>query len=172
MDCHNRPTHIFQVPERALDLAMSQGSISPKLPFVKKQALEALRRDYPDRATGAREIAASLDNFYRTTYPQTYAADSALIKTAIGTVQSLYEQNIFPDMKITWGTYPNNLGHTDYPGCFRCHDGNHNSADGRTISNDCAACHDLLAVSEKNPKILTELGMNPLPTPSAGGATK
>jgi Cytochrome c7 and related cytochrome c len=164
LDCHNRPTHTFQVPERALDLAMSQGSISPKLPFIKKEAIEVLRRNYPDRDTGAREIAASIENFYRTSYPQTYGADSALIKSAISTVQSLYAQNIFPDMKITWGTYPNNLGHTDYPGCFRCHDGNHTSADGRTISNDCATCHDLLAVSEKNPKILTDLGMSP-PTP-------
>ncbi len=173
MDCHNRPAHIFQVPERALDLAMSQGSISPKLPFIKKQAIEVLRRNYADRETGTREIGGSIDSFYRTGYPRTYAEDAALIKTAIGTVQSLYQQNIFPEMKITWGTYPTNLGHTDYPGCFRCHDGNHISADGRTISNDCATCHDLLAVGEKNPKILTELGMSPSPTPSAaGGATK
>jgi len=60
---------------------------------------------------------------------------------------------------VAWGIYPNYLGHTDSPGCFRCHDGNHSSADGRTISNDCATCHDLLAVSEKDPKILTDLGM-------------
>ena len=172
MDCHNRPTHVFQVPERAVDLAMTQGSISPKLPFIKKQAVEVLRRNYPDRAKAASQIAATLENFYRTSYPQTYAADSAVLNTAIHTIQTLYEQNIFPEMKITWGTYPNNLGHTDYPGCFRCHDGNHTSADGRTITNDCATCHDLLAVSEKNPKILTELGLNPSPTPSTGGATK
>ncbi len=159
MDCHNRPAHTFQLPERALDLAMSQGSISPKLPFIKKQAVEALRRTYPDGATAVREIAASLDNFYRTNYPQTHAQESALLKNAVGTVQSLYEHNVFPEMKITWGTYPNNLGHTDFPGCFRCHDGNHTSADGRTISNDCATCHDLLAVGEKDPKILTEFGM-------------
>jgi len=170
MDCHNRPTHIFQVPERALDLAMTQGSISPKLPFIKKEALEVLKREYADHATAGREIGASLDNFYRTSYPQVYAADSIALKNAIGAVQSIYAQNIFPEMKITWGTYPNNLGHTDYPGCFRCHDGNHTSADGRTISNDCATCHDLLAVSEKNPKILTELGMDPSPQSPAGGA--
>jgi nitrate/TMAO reductase-like tetraheme cytochrome c subunit len=172
LDCHNRPAHTFQVPERAVDLAMSQGSISPKLPFIKKQAIEVLRRNYPDRTTAAREIAASIDNFYRTSYPQAYTADSALIKTAISTMQSLYAQNIFPEMKITWGTYPNNLGHTDYPGCFRCHDGNHSSADGRTISNDCATCHDLLAISEKDPKILSDLGLNPAPPPPTRDATK
>jgi hypothetical protein len=171
MDCHNRPTHIFQVPERALDLAMNQGSISPKLPFIKKQAVEALKREYTDRATAMREISGSLEKFYQTNYPQTFTADSALLKTAIGAIQSIYERNIYPEMKITWGTYPNNLGHTDYPGCFRCHDGNHTSADGRTISNDCATCHDLLAVGEKDPKILTELGMRP-PQAGTGSAVK
>jgi hypothetical protein len=160
MDCHNRPTHIFHLPERALDLAMAQGSISPKLPFIKKQALDALKHEYADRDTAQREIAFSLDGFYKANYAATYARDLSLIKNAIAGVQGIYERNVFPEMKISWGTYPNNLGHTDSPGCFRCHDGNHSSADGRTISNDCATCHDLLAVGEKDPKILADLGMN------------
>jgi len=172
MDCHNRPTHIFRMPERALDEAMMQGSISPRLPFIKQQALAALKRDYPDRDAAQREIAAALENFYQTKYPQSYARDLNLIKTAVRNVQAIYERNVFPEMKITWGTYPNNLGHTDFPGCFRCHDGNHSSADGRTISNDCATCHDLLAVSEKNPKILTDLGMAPAVGAAGGGASK
>jgi nitrate/TMAO reductase-like tetraheme cytochrome c subunit len=171
MDCHNRPTHAFQLPERALDAAMTQGSISPKLPFIKKEALLALRHDYPDRETAAREISVFLENFYRSGYPQILASNEASLRNAIGAVQSIYARNIFPEMKITWGTYPNNIGHTDFPGCFRCHDGNHTSADGRTISNDCATCHDLVAVGEKNPKILAEIGMTQPTQGSAGGAT-
>jgi hypothetical protein len=170
MDCHNRPTHIFQLPERALDQAITQGSVSPMLPYIKKVALEALKRDYPDQNAGARETARSLENYYRTSYPQVFARQSAQLETAIAAVQAIYQQNVFPAMKITWGTYPNNLGHTDFPGCFRCHDGNHTSADGRTITNDCATCHDLLAVGENNPKILTELGMAPAPQTPTGGA--
>jgi len=170
MDCHNRPTHIFQVPERAVDAAMDQSSISPKLPFIKKQALEALKRIYPDHASAERGIAEYLDGFYRGGYPQVYASEQNALQSTIKTVQTIYAQNIFPEMKITWGTYPNNLGHTDFPGCFRCHDGNHASADGRTISNDCSTCHDLLAVSEQNPHILSQLGMaTPVPS-STGGA--
>ena len=173
MDCHNRPTHIFQVPERAVDSAMDQGSISPKLPFIKKQALEVLMQSYSDHASAELGVAARLDNFYRTSYPQVYAAEQSALKSTIKTVQAIYAQNIFPDMKITWGTYPNNLGHTDYPGCFRCHDGNHTSADGRTISNDCSTCHDLLAVSEKNPQILSQLRIKtPGPTSTAGATGK
>jgi formate-dependent nitrite reductase cytochrome c552 subunit len=155
IDCHNRPSHTFQLPERAVDLAMDSSRISPALPFIKKQAIAALRRDYADRDTGAREIATSLTQFYQAKYPQT---NPETMKNAIDAVKAIYLQNVFPEMKISWGTYPNNLGHMDFPGCFRCHDGNHTSSDGRVISNDCATCHDLLSMDEKNPKVLSDLG--------------
>jgi len=158
VDCHNRPTHAFQLPERAVDVAMAQGQISPKLPFIKKEAVAVLRQNYADRDTAARQIAASLDQFYRTNYPSVATSSAIDIKNAIAAVQAIYLRNIFPDMKINWGTYPNNLGHMDFPGCFRCHDGDHQTADGRMIPNDCATCHDLLAVDEKDPKILSGLG--------------
>ena len=61
-------------------------------------------------------------------------------------------------MKISWGTYPNNLGHTDFPGCFRCHDDSHTSGNAKKITQDCNACHDVLAVQEASPKVLTDLG--------------
>ena len=70
----------------------------------------------------------------------------------------LYQRNVFPQMKVGWGTYPNNLGHDPSPGCFRCHDGNHTTADGRAIASDCSTCHELLAVEEKDPDILKLLG--------------
>jgi hypothetical protein len=160
VDCHSRPTHAFQLPERAVDEAIGQGQIGPALPFIKKEAVAVLRAEYPDSDTGLRQIAATLDGFYRTSYPALYKSNAAGIKNAINAVQAIYSRNVFPEMKVTWGTYPNNLGHTDFPGCFRCHDGDHVSADGRSIPNDCATCHDLLAVDEKNPKILSGLGYN------------
>jgi len=107
-----------------------------------------------------REIGAALDQFYRSNYPQVYSGSAADIKNASGAVEAIYLGNVFPEMKVTWGTYPNNLGHMDFPGCFRCHDGDHMSADGRSIPSDCSTCHDLLAMDEKNPKILSDLGAN------------
>ena len=104
IDCHNRPTHAYQLPERAVDLAMSRGQISPALPFVKKEAVSILRREYPDRDTGAREITAALDKFYRTNYPAVYSSNAAAVKTASAALQTIYLNNIFPDMKVTWGT--------------------------------------------------------------------
>jgi NapC/NirT cytochrome c family, N-terminal region len=159
VDCHNRPTHIFQLPESAVDQALADGRISPDLPFIKKKAVEVLRATYPDSATATQRIAAALEDFYRASYADLYRDKRDLVETAVRQVQSIYQRNVFPDMKIAWGTYPSNLGHQDSNGCFRCHDGSHTSADGRTITNDCDACHAMLAMDEQNPKVLADLGM-------------
>ncbi len=163
VDCHNRPTHIFQLPDRAMDEAMANGSISPSLPFIKKQGMAALKTEYPDRDTAHRQMAATLLDFYQKNYPQIFSGERKPLDDAIAAVQAIYERNVFPEMKVTWGTYINNLGHMDSPGCFRCHDGGHSSAAGRTIPNDCTTCHDLAAMDEKNPKILSELGLSGVP---------
>jgi nitrate/TMAO reductase-like tetraheme cytochrome c subunit len=159
MDCHNRPTHAFQMPERAVDTELSEGRISPELPYIKKKAVELLRAEYPDRETARQRILSSIADFYRTSYPETYRDHRALVETAAQGVAAIYLRNVFPEMKLTWGTHPNNLGHEDFPGCFRCHDGSHASADGRIIRNDCNACHTILAMDEQNPKTLTEIGL-------------
>jgi nitrate/TMAO reductase-like tetraheme cytochrome c subunit len=159
VDCHNRPTHTFQLPGEAVDQAMSESRISASLPYIAKVAMAALQTKYPDRDTATKRIADTLRSFYRKNYPQIVASQEGKLEAAIRAVQSIYLSNVFPKMDVTWGTYPNNLGHMHWPGCFRCHDGNHVSADGQTIPNDCNTCHVLLAYEEPNPKILDELGM-------------
>jgi hypothetical protein len=49
-------------------------------------------------------------------------------------------------MQVTASTYPDNLGHQNAPGCFRCHDGAHYKVvDGalstESIPSACATCH-------------------------------
>ena len=159
IDCHNRPTHAFELPENAVDLRMSGGAISSELPYIRKKAVELLKADYPDRDTAKSRIEDGITSYYRTMYPDIYNTKRALVEQAADTVSAIYLRNIFPEMKVNWGVHPNNLGHNDFPGCFRCHDGSHTSADGQTISNDCSACHNLLAVQEENPKVLKDLGL-------------
>ena len=159
MDCHNRPTHAFDLPEQAVDRALSEGAIDASLPFVRKKSVELLRTEYPDRETAARELSGRLADFYRNDYPKVYTEHRAAVDAAVSRVQAIYARNIFPNMKVTWGTYPNNVGHEEFPGCFRCHDDKHKSADGRVITQDCDACHALLAVEEADPKILADLSL-------------
>ena len=159
IDCHNRAAHSMQTPEDALNRAMADGAISPKLPWVHKEGLELLKANYSSDEEAHQKIAAGLVAFYQSQHPEVMTAQSATVKTAGEELYKLYAQNVFPDMKVTWGTHPNNIGHMNYPGCFRCHDGDHTAKDGSAITQDCAACHNLLAVDETKPKVLQDLGI-------------
>ena len=159
MDCHNRPAHSYDLPDRALDKAMAAGQISPTLPFAKKTGLVILKETYKSRDEAARHIPAAFEKFYRDTYPAVWAQRQAEVTAAGKEVLAIWDRNIFPDMNVTWGHYPMNIGHTDFPGCFRCHDGSHAAKNGDTITQDCNACHNILAMDEANPKVLTDLGI-------------
>jgi hypothetical protein len=98
-------------------------------------------------------------SFYRQKYPEVYGKRAADIQAAGQALFAIYQRNVFPEFKVAWGTYPNNLGHTDYPGCFRCHDDSHATRDKKTITQDCSACHQALAVEETSPEILKTLGV-------------
>jgi hypothetical protein len=160
MDCHNRPAHTFELPERAVNRAMSSGDISPALPFAKKESVEVLKQKYSSSQDAAARIPTAFEAYYQKNYPEIYAQrQNEVHRSALG-VLGVYQRNVFPEMNVTWGTYLNNIGHTDSDGCFRCHDGSHAAAGNQSITQDCDACHNLLAVDEKAPKILTQLGLD------------
>jgi hypothetical protein len=159
MDCHNRPSHSFELPERGLDRVMSSGEVSPALPFAKKKALEILKVSYGSREEAAAQIPAAFEAFYQQNYPDIWASRRSEVTASANGVLGVYNRNIFPAMNVTWGKYPLNIGHTDSPGCFRCHDDSHKAQTGQAITQDCNACHNLLSMDEANPKILTDLGI-------------
>ena len=118
-----------------------------------------LKGNYASEAEARVKIPAQLEAFYRTEHPEVLAAKAALVKSAGEQLATLYSQNVFPFMKVTWGTHPNHIGHMSYPGCFRCHDGDHTAKNGASIPQDCSVCHNLLAVDEAKPKVLSDLGI-------------
>ncbi len=143
MDCHNRPTHIFTPPDRAIDLALRNGSIKTDIPWIKKTAAEALMAPYPDSETANREIRDKIFNFYATNYPQISASRAADLQEAVVIATSIYNRTVFPKMKVDWRTYADNIGHRNWPGCFRCHDGRHATKDGKILTRECTACHTM-----------------------------
>jgi hypothetical protein len=160
VDCHNRAAHSFETAERAIDQSITAGQIAGSLPLVKKTGVTLLEAAYSGQAEAAQKIQAGLNDFYQKNYRDVWAKQSNDIQRAAQALAAIYNRNVFPDLKVTWGTYPNNLGHMDAPGCFRCHDGSHVSADKKTIPQDCGTCHDLLADEEASPAILKTLGLN------------
>jgi hypothetical protein len=159
IDCHNRPTHIYEVPGPAMDAALSSGKIDPSLPYIKMIGVRVLT-EAGDFEKPAKPIVEAVLEAYEADHPEVLKDQQEAVRKAAAEIEAIYKRNVFPDMKVTWGTYPTNLGHTDSPGCYRCHDDNHESPAGDTISQeDCTSCHTVLAWNEENPEILATLGM-------------
>jgi hypothetical protein len=157
IDCHNRPTHIFRMPGNEIDRALQTGEIDRSLPYVRREGLRLLRDEYASTQEAGEQITQSLTGYYRENYPEVATSEAEAIQEAATVLTTIHNRNVFPEMKVGWGTYPSHLGHTDFPGCFRCHDDEHATEDGETISQDCSTCHTLLAMEEENPEVLDML---------------
>jgi hypothetical protein len=160
IDCHDRPSHIFTPPDRSVDDSLLAGRIDSSLPFIKQQGVTALTKSYDSTNEALRGIATDIQQFYGTKYPGVHASRGNSIQAAIVDLQHIYQSTIFPYMKVDWRTHPNNIGHFYTPGCFRCHDGQHVSSDGKVIPKDCSSCHTVLAQLESGvPLIRHEEGV-------------
>lgn len=145
IDCHNRPTHIYRPPATLVNLAMGLGWVDPKLPMIKSVSVEALDASYETKQVALDGIRKKIKEFYDRTYPDVAKRMAPAIERAIVELQKIYGRNYFPEMKVSWKKFPDNIGHLYYPGCFRCHDGKHVTDDGKVLSRDCSTCHTILA---------------------------
>ena len=143
LTCHNRVTHNFMPPEESVDLAMSRGLIDPGIPDIHLKAVEVLSAKYNTRDEAMRAIN-ELDRYYQNSL---YQGHEDKIKAAIQTIEGIYDRTVFLDQKIDWTTYPNNLGHIESPGCFRCHDGKHLNSQQEAIRLECNLCHSIPVVA-------------------------
>jgi Ni/Fe-hydrogenase b-type cytochrome subunit len=144
MDCHNRPTHILASPTRSVDWAMADNRIDPSLPGIKQTAVALLAKRYESRDEGLRAISDGIQSYYRDNYPEMSGTQQQKLSAAVSELQSIYRDYFFPYMRVRWETYPENSSHLLSPGCWRCHDGQHRSVDGKTIENGCTTCHAIL----------------------------
>ena len=145
MDCHNRPAHKFVSPDKAVNLAMSlPDQLDHTLPWIKTNAVYALTRNYTNETVALQGIATILAARYPA---EKFPARHDSVRKAIDIVQKIYRDNFFPEMRAQWDKYPDNIGHMIWPGCFRCHDGKHTTADGKQSikASDCKECHTILA---------------------------
>ena len=151
MDCidyHNRPTHIYTPPDRSVDQALAAQRISATLPFAKQQGVQVLTAGYKSTDEAMAAIAQQIPAFYKAKYPQLVSSRAGDIENMVMELQRIFRDNIFPEMKVDWRTHPDNVGHYYFNGCFRCHDGNHTSKDGKVITKECNSCHTVLTQEE------------------------
>ena len=145
MDCHNRPSHKFPTPMHIVNQALEVGAIPRDLPYAKLKSVQALDQDYPSTPAAMDGIRKFMTNYYEEEYPDVLKTRAKEVAQAVSELQMIYKRSVFPEMKSSWAAYPDNIGHRDWPGCFRCHNERLESKDGGTIFTDCTKCHLIIA---------------------------
>jgi hypothetical protein len=172
IDCHNRPSHIYHPPMRSVNHVMALNRISSELPFIKSISVQALEQKYRKKNIALDSIKIILTDFYESNYPGLAKTKQKEIQKTIIELQNIYTRNYFPEMKVSWREFPEQIGHMYSPGCFRCHDGKHKSSDGRVISNDCNVCHTILAQSFEGKETVSMKGIDYIHPVDIGGSWK
>jgi hypothetical protein len=157
LDCHNRPAHRFTAPIDAVNEALAVGTLSREIPFLKLEAVKALDRDYAATEAAMAGIADALTTAYREEHPEFVDDGREQLPKTIHALQTIYRNTIFPEMKAKWSAHPDNIGHRDWPGCFRCHNDELKSADGDTIFTTCTRCHLILSQGSDGEKLSVDL---------------
>lgn len=155
LDCHNRTSHPIRSPQDSVDEALALGKIDRELPYIKQQALAALTAGGGNPEEVYRAIDA-LEQYYEQNYPLVYKARRETLLASMEALKEIYRSHNYPLLKVDWQTYPDNVGHTRFPGCTRCHDGKHVSTEKtgskpEVIRQDCNLCHTRLASGAGGP---------------------
>ncbi|MCX6037058.1 MAG: NapC/NirT family cytochrome c [Chloroflexi bacterium] len=140
--CHNRITHRIYTPEESLDISMSIGAISTSIPNIRSKGVEVLRGTYATQEEALAGIA-KLEDYYKTSFPDFYTANTETVQSAIAELQNIFNESVFIDQKVDWNAHQNNIGHIDSAGCFRCHDGKHLNSEQEAIRLECNLCHSI-----------------------------
>ena len=140
IDCHNRATHQFQTPEAIIESFLTQGSIDASLPYINKEATQAL---YPQNTSieAAYAKIEAIREYYRINYPTVYAQKKDSIDKVIVQLKKVADLTTFPVSEVNWDTYKDNATHD---GCFRCHGAlvsTTGDKTGTTIDVSCTLCH-------------------------------
>jgi hypothetical protein len=155
VDCHNRMGHPFPPPGELVHLAMDEGRLSQDLPFAKKEMVDLLRADHANREEAFSAIDEARER-YEASYPKVAAESSEAIEQAYELAKEFVTRLVFDEPGVTWRDFPDHMKHKDFPGCFRCHDGKHLSADGESIRLHCNICHSIpvtLSAGDRPPDV-------------------
>ena len=148
ISCHNRISHTIPFPDQSVDNALSHGVIDAGIPDIRRKGVEVLSQDYQNQEEALAEIA-KLETYYETTFPNFYSGDKQKVAEAVLELQNIYSNSVFKLQEVDWATHPNNVGHNNSPGCFRCHDGKHLNADQEAVRLECNLCHSIPVVAGK-----------------------
>ena len=156
IDCHSRPAHAFRSPVEMVNEAIQTKRLPGDLYYIKEAGVRALDGEYDSVDEAMAGIETTVREYYDYEDPDVLEDRPDDIAAAIEVLRAIYRKTIFPDMKADWTTHPNNIGHTDSLGCFRCHNSEMVDRDGTAVFSDCTGCHAILAQDREAIKTMAD----------------
>ena len=146
IDCHNRPTHVYDSLTQAVDFGLYSKKLDPDIAGMREESFIILQTKYKSRDEATEKIVDDLLARMTKRHGSDFAGrfEKEIRKSGTFLLEA-YLNNVWPRMQVGWGTYRQHLGHQDAEdgyGCFRCHDDEHASTSGKIIRQDCNLCHD------------------------------
>lgn len=149
IDCHNRVSHTFLTPAEAMDNSLTTKQIDPAIPDIKAKGVEVLSQSFGSDLNLANQAIQRVEAYYQQNYPEYYQQNTAAVQNAVKELQTWYPKLHFPEQGLDWKTHPDNIGHKEWAGCFRCHDGKHFTQDRKeAVRLECNVCHSIPSISE------------------------
>ncbi len=146
IDCHNRPTHVYDRLEQIVDFGLYSKKLDPEIGGMREDSFTVLETQYKSRDEASDKIVKDLLGLLTRRHGNDFVTKfEKEIKRSAAFLLEAYLNNVWPKMKVSWGTYRQHLGHQDADdgyGCFRCHDDDHATKSGKVIKQDCGLCHD------------------------------
>ncbi len=163
MTCHNRISHLIESPRTLVEGALSRGDIPRDIPNILYVAERAMAAPYKTTEE-AHEGLAAIETYYQENYPDFISQNEGTLTQTIAQLRELWDANNYVEQELNWQTHPDNIGHKDWPGCFRCHDGRHVSAAGAVVRLECNLCHAIPQVvrpTDIEPMLPLTTGLEP-----------
>jgi len=155
VDCHSRPAHRFLSAAESVDRALEGGLLPRDLPYIKEVAVRALDGAYESTPAALEGIDRHVRESYEKEHPELLKQRAEAVEASIAMLRKIYQRTTFPEMKADWRAHPDNSGHLNSPGCFRCHNDGMVDSGGRSIVTDCTACHAVVAQTTTSAALTT-----------------
>jgi len=155
-DCHNLAGHPVRSPDQLIDELLADGRLDRRFPYIKARAVELLDKDFDDADDAhqlVREAWTSYEEEFpelKEKYPEAWESSRELLDEQQEMMAGILRRNQFAAAEISWRSFPDNSGHTNSPGCFRCHNGRHQTSEGDLLPVGCVQCHGIPIVTTRD----------------------
>ncbi len=156
IDCHNRVGHPFRNPETVVDEALADGTLTVEFPYAKARLSKLLSQEFETREEALELVQEAWTQYAEEfpdlaeQYPEQWENSRKFLEERQNFVANTMVTTRLLHPELDWRSFPDNSGHMNSPGCFRCHSGHHEDNEGNIVPVACTLCHGIPVITQRD----------------------